>query len=231
MRTRTISVIYFIIGIISIILLNQPAFWPGFISKVMIIPVLVILLLANLNLFENRSHGFMIAGLIFSWAGDVFLEFTKDNSNMFIIGLVCFLLAHVMYFTVFIITPGENTILTKRVYLLVPVIIYGAALVSYLYDGLGEMKLPVIIYAIVILTMLSGALDRKGRVNNKSYYLILAGAIIFVISDSTIAISKFSHQFKLSELVIMSSYIVAQYLIVRGYIYQFGKIKPDQMIL
>lgn len=231
MKTRAISVIYFIIGIISVILLNQPAFWPGFISKVMIIPVLVILLLTNLNLFENRFHGFMVAGLIFSWAGDVFLEFTKDNGNMFIIGLVCFLLAHVMYFTVFMITPGENTILTKRVYLLVPVIIYGAALVAYLYDGLGEMRLPVIIYALVILTMLSGALDRKGRVNNKSYYLILAGAIIFVISDSTIAISKFSHQFKLSELVIMSSYIVAQYLIVRGYIYQFREIKPDQMIL
>jgi uncharacterized membrane protein YhhN len=83
------------------------------------------------------------------------------------------------------------------------------------------MKLPVIIYAIVILAMLSGAINRKEKVIKKSYYMVLAGAILFLISDSMIAIDKFSHHFNSSEILIMSTYIGAQYLIVEGYISQF----------
>jgi uncharacterized membrane protein YhhN len=171
----------------------------------------------------------MFAGLLFSWAGDVSLEFSKDNSNMFIPGLACFLMAHVMYFTVFLITPGKNTILKKYIWLLIPVIIYGVILVAYLYKYLGEMRLPVIVYAVVILTMLTGAINRIEKVKKESYFLVLAGAILFVISDSSIAVNKFSHQFDSSGMVIMSTYIVAQYLIVAGYISQFSRVNPDQI--
>jgi uncharacterized membrane protein YhhN len=229
MKNSAISILYFFIGLISIILLNQPSFLPGFISKALIIPVLVILFLANLNPGKNRLHVLMFSGLFFSWAGDVVLEFSNNNGNMFLIGLVCFLVAHIMYFTVFLLTPGKNSILTNRIWLLIPVMIYGLALVFYLYDDLAEMRLPVIIYASVILTMLSGAINRIEKVNRKSYYLVLAGAVLFVISDSSIAINKFSHQFESSGIVIMSTYIVAQYLIVAGYISQFRSSGRDQI--
>jgi uncharacterized membrane protein YhhN len=225
MKNSAISIFYFLIGLISIILLNQPIFLPGFISKALIVPVLVILFLVNLNPGKNRLHTLMLAGLFFSWAGDVVLEFSNKNGNMFLPGLVCFLLAHILYFTVFLLTPGKNSIVTNRIWLLIPVIIYGLVLVFYLYADLAEMRLPVIIYAAVILTMLSGAINRIEKVNRKSYYLVLAGAILFVISDSSIAINKFSHQFECSGIVVMSTYIVAQYLIVTGYIYQVRTAK------
>jgi uncharacterized membrane protein YhhN len=99
--------------------------------------------------------------------------------------------------------------------------------VSYLYAGLAEMKLPVILYAIIILTMLTAAINRIDKVNKISYYLVLSGAILFVISDSSIAIAKFSHPFKSSGIVIMSTYVVAQYLIVIGYIAQTMNMKPE----
>jgi uncharacterized membrane protein YhhN len=229
MKNQASSAIYFLTGLTCIILLNQSGFWPGFIVKAFIIPVLIILLLLNIKPLTNRLHRFMFAGLFFSWTGDIFLEFSKDNSGMFILGLGAFLLAHVMYFTVFILTPGKNTILNKRIWLLIPVIIYGAALVSYLYNDLANMKIPVIIYATVILAMLSGAINRKEKVIKKSYYLVLAGAILFLISDSMIAIAKFSHQFNSSGILIMSTYIVAQYLIVTGYIHQFRKNGTNQI--
>jgi uncharacterized membrane protein YhhN len=171
----------------------------------------------------------MFAGLIFSWAGDVILEFSKVKPNLFVEGLLCFLLAHIMYFTVFITTPGKNSILSDRVWFLIPVMIFGTGLVAYLYGDLAEMKLPVIIYAIVILTMLSGAINRSEKVNQRSYWLVLAGAVLFVISDSSIAVNKFSLPFESSGIVIMSTYIIAQYLIVTGYIYQFSQTKPDQI--
>ena len=229
MKNSAISIVYFVIGLISIILLDQPVFFPGFISKAFIIPVLVILFLVNLNPGKNRLHTLMLAGLFFSWAGDVVLEFSKNNGNIFILGLVCFLLAHIMYLTAFFITPGNNSIPTNRIWLLIPVIIYGIVLVSYLYSDLAEMRLPVLLYTLVILTMLTGAMNRKDKVNKRSYYLVLSGAILFVISDSSIAVNKFSHQFESSGIVIMSTYIVAQYLIVSGYISQFRSKGPDQI--
>jgi uncharacterized membrane protein YhhN len=100
-------------------------------------------------------------------------------------------------------------------------------LVSYLYAGLAEMKLPVILYAIIILIMLTAAINRIDKVNKISYYLVLSGAILFVISDSSIAITKFSHPFKSSGIVIMSTYVVAQYLIIMGYVAQTVNVKPD----
>jgi uncharacterized membrane protein YhhN len=226
-KNSIISIIYFLVGLISIILLNQSAFWPGFFSKALIIPVLIILFLANYYPLSYKLQWLMLAGLLFSWAGDVILEFSDNNSIFFIIGLVCFLLTHLLYFTVFFITPGKNSILSNRIYFLIPVIIYGMILVSYLYAGLAEMKLPVILYAIIILIMLTAAINRIDKVNKISYYLVLSGAILFVISDSSIAITKFSHPFKSSVIVIMSTYVVAQYLIVIGYIAQTVNVKPE----
>jgi uncharacterized membrane protein YhhN len=104
-------------------------------------------------------------------------------------------------------------------------------LVLYLYQDLKEMKLPVILYAIVILLMLSGAINRIDKVNKKSFLLVLAGAILFVVSDSAIAINKFSIKFEYSGIVIMSTYIVAQYLIITGYIDQFSRNETDQISL
>jgi uncharacterized membrane protein YhhN len=171
----------------------------------------------------------MFAGLIFSWAGDVILEFSRVNEGMFVAGLLFFLLAHIMYLIVFLTTPGKNYLFSNHRWLMLPVMIYGIGLVSGLYGDLAEMKLPVIIYAIVILAMLSGAINRKEKVNQRSYWLVLAGAILFVISDSSIAVNKFSLPFESSGIIIMSTYILAQYLIVTGYIYQSIRTNPDQI--
>lgn len=227
MKKSGIAILYFVIGFIQIILQNNSSFYPGFISKALIIPVLILLLLHNLNPTTPRLNILMIIGLVFSWAGDILLEFAGSNGNMFIAGLGSFLLAHIMYFAVFIATPGKNSITGKRIILLVPVLLYGAGLVFYLYSDLNEMKLPVFIYAFVILSMLSAAINRFEKVNRKSFFLILTGAILFVISDSAIAVNKFSYKFEYSGIVIMSTYIVAQFLIVKGYIVQFCPVKSN----
>lgn len=88
-----------------------------------------------------------------------------------------------------------------------------------MYDDLGEMKLAVIAYAFVILSMLASAINRLRKVNSTSYWLVLTGAGLFVISDSVLAINKFSLPFNGSD-VIMSTYVIAQYLIITGYIRQ-----------
>jgi uncharacterized membrane protein YhhN len=215
-------------GTAFIIIQKHTSFGAGLLIKALILPFLMLLFLQNLKLSGNLLNRLMFTGLIFSWAGDVILELSKVNANMFVAGLLCFLMAHIMYFTVFITTPGKNSVLSNHLWFLLPVIIYGIALVIYLYGDLAGMKVPVIIYAIVILSMLSGAINRKEKVNRRSYWLVLAGAILFVISDTAIAVNRFSLPFESSGIVIMSTYILAQYLIVTGYINQFLKTESNQ---
>jgi len=215
-RTKILSLAYFLTGSAFMVFQNGDTILPVLIIKSLIIPILMILFIVNLKLFLNRLNLIMLAGLFFSWAGDVVLEF----EGLFIPGLGCFLLAHLMYLIVFFKTPGKNVIFRNRWYLLIPVILAGTGLIFYLYNDLAAMKIPVIIYSIVILTMFTGAINRLEKVNRTSYYLVLAGAILFVISDSAIAINKFSHHFDSSGIVVMTTYIIAQYLIVSGYIKQ-----------
>ena len=164
----------------------------------------------------------IMSALVFSWLGDITLQLQEKNDIFFMIGLSCFLLAQVMYLIAFFSTKGENVLFFIKIYLILPVILYGVFLLYILYDGLGDMKMPVTIYAVVILTMLTSALNREKKVNRQSYILVLIGAILFVLSDSMIAIDKFGYPFVLSRVAIMTTYITAQYLIVIGCLKQFG---------
>jgi uncharacterized membrane protein YhhN len=214
MKTIGLSFLYFLTGLIFIILPGDSSPILELAVKALIIPLLILIFLVNFRDGWNLPDKLLLAGLIFSWAGDVTLQYN------FIGGLAFFLLAHVFYLSTFFATPGKNVIFRQKLYLLIPVIIYGVILVYLLYNDLGAMRLPVILYAIVILTMLAAALNRSEKVNRLSFYLVLAGAILFVISDSVIAIDKFSYNFELSRMVTMSTYVIAQFLIVTGYIRQ-----------
>ena len=82
------------------------------------------------------------------------------------------------------------------------------------------MLVPVIIYILVILTMAISASLRKGSVSTFSYNLILLGALLFVISDSFLAINKFYIKVPSEHIIIMSTYAFAQYCIVMGILKQ-----------
>jgi uncharacterized membrane protein YhhN len=215
MKSLVLTILSFIAGFFFIILHGQASPLTDLILKALIIPPLIFVLLVNSKPVMDRIDLLMLTGLLMSWAGDVVLQFT------FVPGLICFLLAQLMYLTAFYLTPGENTFRGKGLVLLIPVIVLGIGLVWFLYDDLGSMKIPVFLYAIVILTMLSGAINRFKKVNPASFWLVFAGAFLFVISDSAIAIDKFSVPFRSSTLVIMSTYVIAQVLIVTGYIRQY----------
>jgi uncharacterized membrane protein YhhN len=221
MKTTLLTFIYFIIGILFLIFEANPSNITAITLKALIIPVLAVIFVINLCPGSNLLYRFMLAGLFFSWAGDVLLEVPNQAADLFIPGLICFLLAHIMYLLTFFLTRGENFILRRGIWLLFPVMLYGAGIIFYLHNDLGDMMIPVTIYTVVILAMVTGAINRIKKVNAVSYWLVLTGAILFLISDSALAINKFGHPFPGSSIVIMSTYLLAQYLIIIGYIRQF----------
>jgi len=80
------------------------------------------------------------------------------------------------------------------------------------------MFVPALIYMIVILLMSISALNRYERVSLRSFTEVFIGALLFMVSDSLLAINKFSQPIPSASFFIMLTYITAQYFIVKGMI-------------
>lgn len=78
------------------------------------------------------------------------------------------------------------------------------------------MQFPVLMYAIIITVMAIMAVNRYGKVNIFSFKLILYGALFFLLSDSALAVNKFAQPIPQAGVLIMGTYMIAQYLIVYG---------------
>jgi uncharacterized membrane protein YhhN len=89
-------------------------------------------------------------------------------------------------------------------------------MLSVLLPTLGDLKLPIFVYAIVLSTMLLFAFKGYLKWSKPSGIYILLGAIIFVSSDSILAFNKFYEPIRFSSFLIMATYLIAQYLITAG---------------
>ncbi len=154
-----------------------------------------------------------ILALLFSLIGDIALMFDSIDPIYFILGLASFLLAHVMYILTFL--KHRNTKKNPIGFMTI-LLLYALALFYLLKNNLGDLLLPVIIYMLVILGMSSTAYLRQNMVNKTSFYWVFVGAILFMVSDSILALNKFYQPLPLSTVSIMLSYALAQFCIISG---------------
>ena len=194
-------------------------------------PLLMPTLIAWAFLFAKENNitfnKIIILAVIFSLFGDIALMLLSISPDIFIIGLVCFLVAHIIYIVLFIkIASKQKSLLISKPYFIIPFIIYAGLLLGFLYQQnhpeFIKMQIPVIIYAAVILTMLLAAVSSYGNILRNNFMLLTVGAFLFVLSDTTIALSKFSplfeHHQHIARIIIMSLYGTAQFLIIKGYV-------------
>ncbi|WBL43056.1 lysoplasmalogenase [Algoriphagus halophytocola] len=159
----------------------------------------------------------MIGALIFSLLGDVLLLWDQ----YFIYGIGAFMLAQVCYIIAFKVgqkaperLPQVNFIRTFFINL---PIYFLAAFTFYLINpNLGTLKIPVIIYIIVIVSMITTARERFGKCNALSFWQVFIGASLFFISDGVIALNKFYQPIPDAGIIIMGTYAIAQLMIVMG---------------
>ena len=192
-----------------------------YITKPLLMPLLVVYFTTNTKPFASSLKKWIVLALLFSWLGDLMLMFESANGNFFIFGLVAFLLAHIFYILFY-----ENVLRlesVKKNYLwFIPVLIYYTVLIYVLSPHLGDMKLPVRIYGIVISYMLIQALQ-VGKIKNPvAAALMIAGAMLFITSDSILALNKFYKQFEYAGILIMITYGIAQLLITMGAVKYIG---------
>lgn len=185
------------------------------ISKPLLIPVLAIYFFFQTKGMQSSFIKWILLALFFSWAGDVLLMFQASDSNFFLFGLSAFLLAHVFYiFFFYKIKDRENLKIDLK--LLLIVIVYYAALILVLFTHLGDMKVPVMLYGVVISFMFLLAMHMLFIKNKIAGRWMMLGALLFVLSDSLLAINKFYQPFELAGMVVILTYGMAQLLIVYG---------------
>jgi len=93
-------------------------------------------------------------------------------------------------------------------------------LLFVLKGHLGALQIPVIIYGIIITSF--GALSLSYYLQNKSKsaLLLLIGALVFISSDSMLSLNKFYVPNEILNLLVMLTYIIAQYLIFRALVFK-----------
>lgn len=211
---KQFSILFFIIVLFELLTSSTESLTNAhYIAKPAIVASLMVLFVKESISLENQLKKLTLGALAFSLLGDVLLMFVDLSPHFFTVGLIAFLLAHFIYIIVF--TKHRNRAI-KPIGFILLLLIYAAGLFYVLKSGLEEMLIPVMIYMIVILAMATSAFVRKGIVNKYSYNFVFIGAIFFMISDSILALNKFYEAIPLANILIMTTYALAQYLIIIG---------------
>jgi uncharacterized membrane protein YhhN len=152
----------------------------------------------------------LLLGLIFCLGGDVFLALPQDR--MFLMGLVSFLLGHVLYVVCFfyVADVGHWTGIGCLVGLLV-----SGPVFLWLRPHLGSMLIPVIAYVIVITVMIVGAWTVLGDTNLSfaGRLLVFIGAVSFYLSDLFVARDRFLKSEFTNRLIGLPMYYIGQFLL------------------
>ncbi len=188
---------------------NQLADW----SKLLLLPCLLVFFVWR---FKKSKASFAIAlGLLFSFFGDWALIYDKlEGDGYFMIGLGAFLIAHIFYILGFkkIATnlESKNKLIPGIIFLIT------VGFLLYIIPSVhGHLRTAVTVYALVICIMVISAYQVMYSSPEKSGRLLFAGACLFMCSDLVLALSMFKWNISTSTLsiVIMSTYLLAQFLI------------------
>jgi len=161
------------------------------------------------ELEEGTLKKTFLIGICAAWLGDVLLLF----DNLFVIGLICFLIMQGRYFACFIRDGRTNKIALAVGVVLIPV---AALITNLMWTDIADMRIPVVIYMIALIVTALAAAARKQSV--KGYYFVMVGTLLFVLSDTVLALHQFTSDIRLGSLTVMATYIMAQFLIVEGYL-------------
>lgn len=155
---------------------------------------------------SDRYKWMLIFGLAFSLLGDVILMLPFE---LFIFGLLAFLVANIFY----IIAFSSVGSFYKSIKAAIPFLFYGLILLLYMWPNLGDMLYPALIYTLVILTMSWQALGQWKQTGERRAFLAFIGSLLFIASDSALAINIFTNPIELAPLIVLGTYYPAQWLI------------------
>lgn len=172
----------------------------------------------------------IVAGLALGVVGDIALLGRSDRA--FLVGLGAFLLGHIAYVAAMATELDPREWLADASFLAAIPVVIALIVVVHLWPRLGSMRIPVIAYAMVIATMVIGAIalyranpghslerarvfvgDATFDIQSGPYGILCAGACLFFASDLSVARDKFIGSSLTNKLWGLPAYYAGQLLI------------------
>lgn len=159
----------------------------------------------------------ILLGMAFSCIGDIALMLPFDA---FVPGLIAFLLAHLCYIVAFRagFRAGRGLLIAAAL-----LAVFAGINLAGLWPLLpNDLRIPVVVYVVVLALMATLALARAWANNAAtpsaptSARCAATGAVLFVISDSVLAWDRFGGGLPAASLCVLSTYYAAQYCIARS---------------
>jgi uncharacterized membrane protein YhhN len=223
LKTREFSYIPFALIIAGVFIAGAMQIkWLEYVSKPMIMIWIALFFALHRKSIPSEVYKSTLAAFAFSWLGDILLLFSSKGMHWFLAGLVSFLVSQLLYIQVFsktIALSEKSSFIKSRLYMVLGFLAYGIIVYSFIGENQEPvMKVAIIAYMFAILTMSAMALNRKGTCNHSSFLLVFAGSLLFLISDTLIAINKFYTPIPFERISVMGTYVAAQFLIMKGLI-------------
>jgi uncharacterized membrane protein YhhN len=161
-----------------------------------------VLAAAALDPVSAGQRWWFVAGLVLSLAGDIFLMLPRER---FVAGLASFLLAHVAYVAGFTVRGVDAGMMVAALVVVAAVASPVAWKIVGALRTAGAMALvaPVLVYMAVIVLMVAGAIGAGAPWG-------IAGAVLFLASDSLLAWNKFVSALPHGRVLVMVTYHLAQ---------------------
>lgn len=165
------------------------------------------------RLLRGRDCLLLCTALVFSSLGDVFLALR--NGNYFVFGLLSFLIAHLFFITLWLRHWNQPLRANGTQKLIVATLLLFLGAMLWWMLPIPGLSWPVAIYMCVLTTMVITSALAEFKKN-----WVMIGAILFLISDTLIALSTFKQfiEGRLAGFLIWSTYYIAQYFITFGFL-------------
>lgn len=178
----------------------------------------------------------MMLAFLFSWFGTISLMLTPEtitdtdlmgipkSKYFFLMGLSSFFVTQVLFITVYRKSVSIESTRSVNWFWYLPFAAYWLFMLYIILPPLSANTeksaavVPVIFYSAVLIGMSAIAFHRYGKTNTTSFWMVFAGACVFVISDSLIAINFLAlpKPTYYAGFSIITTYIFAEYFIAEG---------------
>lgn len=208
-----LTLIFFTVAAVEVVLAGKKLQRLRWFTKPLLVPFIIVLYL----LLSGEIAGFLLAGLFTGWIGDMFL--LSESKKTSITGFGFFFLGHILYALAFI--QGLPFPSSLSVELFAGVLLFTGMIIVLLMkikmEG-ASLYFPVGIYFLALGVMGFCAYYRFVFISGILTGLTFAGVLLFIVSD-IILIYSMLHKIVHSQAIVMSTYIVAQVLIVAGMLF------------
>jgi uncharacterized membrane protein YhhN len=218
MPNRILLLFYVLLSVVHLGVEELQVEWLILTTKPLLVSILAFWFWKTAGDNASRFSKFLLLGLIFSVGGDTLLMFVEHGPQLevfFLLGLGSFLIAQLCYtYALWTYPKVREGIIFRKPWVVILFLGYLVWILTTLWAGIpGPMRLPVGVYATAIVAMAISAANLYGRISSNLFWGFFGGVLLFVLSDTLIALNKFGEPIVGARLAIMFTYLLAQYLI------------------